>query len=118
PGERVGVDGVVVSGRSSLDASLLTGETLPQGVGPGDAVHAGTLNRDAALVIEARAAGAGTLLAAIVRLMEQAEQSRTRFVALADRVARWYTPVVHLLAAGTFLLWWGLLDATWQQALV
>jgi Cu2+-exporting ATPase len=118
PGERVGVDGVVVSGRSSLDESLLTGETLPRAVAPGDAVHAGTLNRDAALVIAARAAGGETLLAAIVRLMERAEQSRARFVALADRVARYYTPVVHLLAAGTFLLWWGVLDAAWQQAVV
>jgi Cu2+-exporting ATPase len=118
PGERVGVDGVVVSGRSSLDESLLTGETLPRPVAPGDAVHAGTFNRDAALVIAARAAGAETLLAAIVRLMERAEQSRARFVALADRVARSYTPAVHLLAAGTFLLWWGVLGAAWQQALV
>ena len=117
-GERIGVDGVVVSGRTTLDASLLTGETLPRPVGPGDAVHAGTLNRDAALVVEARASGAGTLLAAIVRLMEQAEQSRSRFVALADRVARWYTPAVHALAVGTFLLWWGVLDVVWQQALV
>ncbi|WP_333672585.1 copper-translocating P-type ATPase [Elioraea tepidiphila] len=118
PGERIGVDGVVLSGRTTLDESLLTGETLPRAAGPGDTVHAGTLNRDAALVVEARASGAGTLLAAIVRLMERAEQSRSRFVALADRVSRWYTPVVHVLAAGTFLLWWGVFDVVWQQALV
>lgn len=118
PGERIGVDGVVVSGRATLDESLLTGETLPRAAGPGDAVHAGTLNRDAALVVEARASGAGTLLAAIVRLMERAEQSRSRFVALADRVSRWYTPVVHVLATGTFLLWWGVVEVAWQQALV
>ena len=118
PGERIGVDGVVVSGRTTLDESLLTGETVPRPAGPGDAVHAGTLNRDAALVVEARASGAGTLLAAIVRLMERAEQSRSRFVALADRVSRWYTPVVHALAIGTFLLWWGMFGVAWQQALV
>jgi Cu2+-exporting ATPase len=117
-GERIGVDGAVVSGRSSLDESLLTGETLPRAVGPGAQVHAGTLNRDAALIVEARASGAGTLLAAIVRLMEQAEQSRSRFVALVDRLSRWYTPVVHVLAVGTFLLWWGWVGIVWQQALV
>jgi Cu2+-exporting ATPase len=118
PGERIGVDGVVVSGLTTLDESLLTGETLPRAAAPGDTVHAGTLNRDAALVVEAHTSGAGTLLAAIVRLMERAEQSRSRFVALADRVSRWYTPVVHVLAAGTFLLWWGVFEVVWQQALV
>ncbi|MFQ3623557.1 MAG: heavy metal translocating P-type ATPase, partial [Acetobacteraceae bacterium] len=117
-GERVGVDGVVLSGRSTLDESLLTGESLPRAVGPGERVHAGTLNRDAALVVRADRSGQGTLLASIVRLMEQAEQSRSRFVALADRVSRWYTPVVHALAAATFLLWWGVLGESWQTALV
>lgn len=117
-GERVGVDGVVLSGISTVDESLLTGESLPRPVRPGDRVHAGTLNRDAALVVRATSSGEGTLLAAIVRLMERAEQSRSRFVSLADRVSRLYTPTVHALALATFLLWWGVLDAAWQQALV
>ena len=117
-GERVGVDGVVLSGVSTVDESLLTGEILPRAVRPGDRVHAGTLNRDAALIVRAAASGEGTLLAAIVRLMERSEQSRSRFVSLADRVSRLYTPAVHGLALATFLLWWGVLDAAWQQALV
>ncbi|MDW8443410.1 MAG: heavy metal translocating P-type ATPase [Acetobacteraceae bacterium] len=117
-GERVGVDGVVLAGTSSVDESLLTGESLPRPVRPGDRVHAGTLNRDAALVVRATSSGEGTLLAAIVRLMERAEQSRSRFVSLADRVSRLYTPTVHLLALATFLLWWGALGVAWQQALV
>ena len=117
-GERIGVDGVVVSGVSTLDASLLTGESLPRSVGPGDRVHAGTLNRDAALIVRATSSGEGTLLAAIVRLMERAEQSRARFTSIADRVSRLYTPTVHLLAAATFLLWWGVFEVAWQQALV
>lgn len=117
-GERIGVDGRVVTGRSELDTSLITGETLPARVGPGDPVFAGTLNLGGPLSLEVGATGEGTLLADIVRLMEVAEQRRGRFVAIADRVARLYTPVVHLLALGTFLGWLLLAGAVWQHALL
>ncbi|SDG73551.1 heavy metal translocating P-type ATPase [Roseospirillum parvum] len=117
-GQRAGVDGRVVAGRAHLDDSLISGETVPRPVGPGDAVHAGTLALDGALTLSVAAAGEDTLLAEIVRLMETAEQGRARYVALADRVARLYAPVVHLLGLLTFLGWWGLGGLGWQPALL
>ena len=117
-GDRIGIDGEVIEGRADIDTQAITGETTPQSVAPGDAVHAGTLNLSGALRIRVRAAGEGTLLAEIVRLMESAEQGRAQAVALADRVARLYAPVVHTLALGTFLFWWLALGVAWQEALL
>ncbi len=118
PGDRVPVDGLVVSGDSNLDTSLVTGESLPRTVGPGDQVLAGVVNIDGALEVEVRAAGNDTALAEIVRLMEAAEQGRARYVVIADRVARIYAPVVHLAALATFLGWLLLTALPWQQALL
>jgi len=118
PGERIAVDGVVREGASELDMSLVTGESLPVAIGAGARVYAGTLNLAAALRIEAAAVGEGTLLAEIVRLLEAAEQRRSRFVAIADRIARAYTPVVHLTALATFVGWFFLAGAAWQPALL
>lgn len=116
-GERVGIDGRILEGTSAVDTSLVTGESLPRTVQPGDTVHAGVLNLGAPLLCEATATGDGTLLAEIVRLMEAAESRRSRFVALADRVAKRYAPVVHLTALATFLGWvWGM-GAPWPDAL-
>ena len=109
-GERVGVDGRVTDGQSDLDCSIVTGETVPQSVAPGASVFAGMINLSAPLRITVTAAGDATLLAEIVRLMEAAERGRGRFVALADRVARAYAPVVHILAAATFVGWYVLTD--------
>ena len=117
-GERVGADGTVGSGAGELDTALITGETVPQRVGPGERVFAGTINLGAPLRIRVRAVGEGTLLAEIVRLMELAEQRRSRFVAIADRVARAYAPVVHSLALLTFLGWTLSGAAPWQTALL
>ncbi len=117
-GERIGVDGTVAEGVSDVDTSLLTGETVPDPVMPGAAVFAGTLNLSGPLRVTTGAVGEGTLLAEIVRMMEVAEQGRARYVALADRVARLYAPVVHLLALGAFLGWTLIGDAAWQQALL
>ncbi len=116
-GERIGVDGCVVEGTSALDTSLVTGESLPRSVKPGDTVHAGMLNLGAPLTCEATATGDGTLLAEIVRLMEAAESRRSRFIALADRVAKRYAPVVHVTALATFLGWVFGMGAPWQDAL-
>ncbi len=117
-GERFGVDGRIVDGRSDLDTSLVTGETVPAMAGPGTAVFAGTVNLTAPVRIVVTATGEGTLLAEIVRLMEAAAQGRGRFVALADRVARAYAPVVHALAALTFVAWYGLAGAPVHAALL
>ncbi|MBN9453797.1 MAG: cadmium-translocating P-type ATPase [Bosea sp.] len=117
PGERVSVDGIVEAGRSELDQSLVTGETAPAAIGEGERVHAGTLNLTGALTIRVEAAGQGTLLDEIDRLMSQAVGSRSRYVRLSDRAARLYAPMVHTLSAVTFLGWlaWGL---AWPEALM
>ncbi len=105
-GERVPVDGVVEDGCGSIDTSILTGETVPQPIAPGSRVFAGSVNLERPLVVRVEGAGEGTLLAEIVRLMEAVEQRRSRYVALADRIAGWYAPVVHALAALAFAGWW------------
>lgn len=117
-GERVGVDGSVIEGESELDTSLLTGETVPAAVRPGARVFAGTMNLSAPLRVRVAAVGENTLLAEIVRMMEVAEQGRAKYVALADRVARWYAPVVHTLALATFLGWVLGVGIDWQVALL
>ena len=118
PGERAPVDGRVVSGRSDIDMSLITGETTPEAVAPGAKLFAGALNLSGPLTLRVEAVGEGTLLAEIARLMEAAEQRRARYVAIADRVSRAYAPVVHLLALATFLGWTILGGMAWQEALM
>ena len=117
-GERIAVDAKVVDGRSEVDSSLITGETLPRPVRIGETVFAGTLNLAAPLTLEVTAVGEGTILAEIVRLMELAEQRRARYVVLADRVARLYAPVVHLLALVAFVGWLVFGGLAWQPALM
>ena len=117
-GERIGVDGVVERGSAPLDASLVTGESLPVQAGPGTKVFAGTLNQGETLLLRATATGSATLLAECVRLIEAAEARRGRFVILADRVARLYAPVVHLCAACAFLWWWGVQGVPASAALL
>lgn len=117
-GERLAVDGVVSEGVSDIDSSLLTGETTPETARPGVKVFAGTLNLANPLQVTTQAVGEGTLLADIVRLMESAEQGRAKYVAVADRVARWYTPVVHSAALLTFLGRWLVLGVAPETALM
>ena len=115
-GERILVDGRVSDGCSSVDKSLIDGESLPAAVAPGAIVHAGMINLDAPLRVTVTAAGEGTFLAEIVRLMEIAEHGRSRLVTLADRVAGYYAPAVHSLALATFIAW--SLAASWQAGLL
>ena len=117
-GERIAVDGDIIDGDSELDRSLISGETIPVAAHAGDAVQAGVLNISGALKIRVTACGEDTLLADIVRLMEDAEQSRSRHVMLADRIARAYAPVVHILALMTFAGWMVFGDVSWQQAML
>lgn len=117
-GERIGVDGRIAGGASEIDTGLIDGESIPRPAGPGTSVFAGTLNLAAPLTITVTATGESTLLAEIARLIEAAEQQRGRYVALADRVARLYAPVVHGLALVTFLGWWLGAGAPWQEALL
>ncbi len=117
-GERIAADGVVLHGISEIDPSFMTGETITQPVKPGDTVFSGMVNGGAPLQLRVTAVGSQSLLGNVIQLMEQAEQGQARYVRLADRVAALYTPVVHLLALGAFLLWWGWLQAGWQSALL
>jgi len=104
-GERIPADGVILLGRSQTDESLLTGESLPRSVAPGDEIYAGTVNLGTALEMSVTKGEKNTLLAEMTTLMETAEQARGRYVRLADRAARLYGPGVHLLALTTFLGW-------------
>jgi Cu2+-exporting ATPase len=115
-GERMPVDGIVIDGASDIDRSMLTGEADAEPVAAGQKVFAGTLNLTGPLTVRASGASGDTLLADIVRLMEQAEKSGSRFVHIADRAARVYAPAVHILSAAT-LLGWLAVGAGWHMAL-
>ena len=117
-GERLGADGEVIDGISSLDAALVSGESVPVSVEPGAKAFAGMVNLGAPIRVRVTAAGERTLLSEIVRLVEAAERGRTRFVALADKVARAYAPVVHATALLTFLGWMLLGGLAWDRALL
>lgn len=104
-GERLAADGELIAGTSRFDQSLLTGESAPVAAGTGDPVLAGTLNIDAPVDVRVTAAGQGTTLAEIARLMEASGQVRSAYVRIADRASRLYAPAVHTLAALTFAGW-------------
>jgi len=105
PGERIAVDGVIETGHSAVDASLVTGETVQAEAGPGTRVYAGTLNVGATLQVRVTAAHEGTLLDEVNRLVAQAADARSRYLRLADRAARIYSPIVHLAAFSTCIGW-------------
>ncbi len=106
PGGLIPADGTIISGQSSVDESLLTGEYLPLPRGAGDAVTAGTLNVEGPLTIEVQALGDDTRLSAIVRLLERAQADKPKLAELADRVAQWFLLVVLVVATVVGLVWW------------
>ncbi|WP_028945393.1 heavy metal translocating P-type ATPase [Pseudomonas vranovensis] len=108
PGHVVPADGRIVSGQSSVDESLLTGEYLPQPRRAGDAVTAGTLNVESALTVEVQALGQDTRLSAIVRLLERAQSEKPRLAEIADRASQWFLLFSLVAAAAIGLLWWQL----------
>jgi len=105
PGEKVATDGVVADGTSAIDASLLTGESVPVEVGPGDAVAGATVNAGGRLVVTATRVGADTALAQIATLVQDAQNGKAPVQRLADRVAAVFVPVVIALAAATLGFW-------------
>ena len=105
PGEKVPVDGVIEDGRPALDESMLTGESLPVEKGPGDEVIGATLNKTGAFTFRATKVGRDTMLAQIVRLVQEAQGSKAPIQRLADRVAAYFVPAVMTLAAMTFITW-------------
>jgi Cu+-exporting ATPase len=107
PGEKLATDGVVVTGTGAVDASMLTGESVPVEVGPGDAVVGATVNAGGRLVVRATRIGADTQLAQMARLVEDAQNGKADVQRLADRVSAVFVPVVIVLALGTLAFWLG-----------
>ncbi|MCB1002363.1 MAG: cadmium-translocating P-type ATPase [Acidimicrobiales bacterium] len=107
PGERIATDGVVVDGASSIDTSLVTGESLPRDVSAGDGVIGATINVDGRLIVRATRVGADTTLAQMARLVEQAQSGKAPVQRLADRIAGVFVPIVVALAATTLGVWAG-----------
>ena len=109
PGEKVPVDGSVAEGRSSVDESMVTGESMPVTKERGGKVIGGTMNQSGALVIEAQKVGRDTMLSQIVQLVAKAQRSRAPIQRLADQVSGWFVPAVIVVAAVAFAVWsiWG-----------
>jgi Cu+-exporting ATPase len=107
PGERVATDGVIVAGHSALDASTVTGESVPVEVGPGDDVVGATVNTHGRLIIEATRVGADTQLAQVVRMVEAAQSGKAAVQRLADRVSAVFVPIVIAIAVATLGFWLG-----------
>ncbi|MFJ3199216.1 heavy metal translocating P-type ATPase [Streptomyces sp. NPDC086989] len=105
PGEKIATDGTVVEGASAVDASMLTGESVPVEVAVGDSVTGATLNTSGRLVVEAGRVGADTQLARMARLVEEAQNGKAEVQRLADRISGVFVPVVLLLALGTWVSW-------------
>ena len=105
PGEVIPADGSIVDGASEIDESLVTGETMPRAVAAAANVYAGSINFSGALTLQVSAAGSGTLVDEIERLLQKATEAKSRTVRLADRAARLYAPVVHATAALTAIGW-------------
>lgn len=116
-GEALAADGIVEDGRSLIDNAMLSGESTPQAVNIGDTIHAGAINLGDPIRVRITAAASQTALAEIARLMDEAGQSRSQYVRIADRASRLYAPVVHSLAALAFIGWM-IAGAGWHQALV
>ncbi|WP_336854023.1 heavy metal translocating P-type ATPase [Sinomonas albida] len=119
PGEKIATDGLVREGLSAVDTSLLTGESVPVEVGPGDAVTGATINASGRLTVEATRVGADTTLAAMGRLVSEAQTSKAPIARLADRISGVFVPVVLAVAALTFVAWLaagGSLDAAFAAA--
>jgi Cu+-exporting ATPase len=111
PGEKVPVDGTIINGSSSVDESLVTGESLPVEKNAGDEVTGATININGRLVVEATRVGSETVLAQIVRMVEEAQGDKAPIQRLADAVSSWFVPAVVAISLLTFLSWYGLAGA-------
>ncbi|GAA2863652.1 carbonate dehydratase [Actinoplanes cyaneus] len=115
PGEKVATDGVIEDGTSAVDASMLTGESVPVEVGPGDTVAGATVNAGGRLIVRATRVGSDTQLAQMAKLVEQAQTGKAAAQRLADRISGVFVPIVIALAAGT-LGWWVGTGSGWTAA--
>lgn len=117
PDERVPLDVAIRSGSSDLDRSLVTGEAMAVAVGPGDTLEAGTLNLTGVIEAEVLRSAEDSFLAQMMRMQSEAERGRGHYVRIADRAARLYAPVVHLMALATFIGWVVATGGDWQTSL-
>jgi P-type Cu+ transporter len=117
PGEAVPVDGEVVEGESSVDESMLTGESIPVDKHPGDRVTGATMNGDGTLLVEAQRLGRESALEGIVRMVRDAQGSKAGIQRLADRISSYFVPAV-LIVAGLTLVCWGLFAASWEAGVL
>ena len=117
-GQRIAADGIVIKGSSEIDTSLISGESLPQKVKKGSEVFAGTVNLGQAITVEVNKSKDQTLLANIVKITEELESKKNGYLLMADKIARYYTPAVHIIAAITFILWYFILNITAKDALL
>ena len=118
PGERIATDGIVIEGRSAVDESMITGESVPRDKKPGDNVIGATVNKEGLLKFEASKVGKDTALASIIRLVEQAQGSKAPIQALADKVSAIFVPAVLIIAALTFVGWMLIGRAPFETALI
>jgi len=118
PGEKIPVDGVVLSGQSSVDESMLTGESMAVSKQPGDDVTGATLNKHGLLHMQVQQVGADTALANIIRLVQQAQGSKAPIQRLADAVSAYFVPMILVLATLTFLVWWLGTDVGFTDSLI
>jgi Cu2+-exporting ATPase len=118
PGAKIAVDGEVLEGESSVDESMVTGESMPVSKAPGDRVIGATINKNGTLRARATAVGSDTALAQIVKLVQEAQNSKAPAQRLADRAAFWLVLVALVGGVGTFLVWKFVVDASVQEALV
>lgn len=118
PGERIPVDGIIIEGRSAVDESMVTGESIPVDKGPGDEVIGGTMNREGALVIRATKVGADTFLSQVARLMEEALGRKPPMQRLVDRISGVFAFIVMGVAGVTFAIWYLVLGAEIAKALI
>lgn len=118
PGEKIPVDGVITKGSSAVDESMVTGESLPVEKNVGDTVIGVTINKTGSFEFEATRVGSETMLAQIIRLIEDAQGSKAPIQGFADRIAAWFVPAVLGLAALTFIIWFWPLQASLSYALM
>ncbi len=111
PGEKIPVDGLVIEGSSAVDESMITGESLPVEKSSGASVTGATINTSGRLVVEATRVGSETVLAQIVRMVEEAQGDKAPIQRLADAVSGWFVPAVVAISIATFSIWYGLADA-------
>ncbi len=117
PGERVAVDGILKEGISQVDESLLTGESLPITKNPGDVITGGSINGDGLIAIETTAIGHESILARMIRMVEDAQSAKAPIQRIVDRVSEVFVPVVLVISFAT-LLFWGLTNGDWEIAII